>query len=166
MDDVFCSLKTIPTPVGMDDTGNSQFSQRIFRSFACQKTNCFKAKKLFGYCPPPVVHAFQGNSVHMGRKCKLVNTKVFPTKFRSPWSSERATLWTHPTECDFRPRSTAYIQTPRCCKPCTRLNTGPAASDLLDPVDAPHCHNTQTPWTKTAKGFHHYVDRRSASSST
>lgn len=92
--------------------------------------------------------------------------RSFPTKFRSPWSSERATLWTHPTECDFRPRSTAYIQTPRCCKPCTHLNTGPAASDLLDPVDAPHCHNTQTPWTKTAKGFHHYVDRRSASSST
>ena len=116
---------------------------------------CLPGDKLFqskevdsNHSLPPIVHAFQGNKVTMGRKLQAWQEKGLAPLGTALLAVEHLPpLWTHSNGCDFV-RGGRFVVKPRVA--ATRVLT-PAQVLLLQslwvPVQTPHQFNTQPPWT-------------------
>ena len=97
---------------------------------------------------PPIVHAYQGNKVSLGRKLQEWQEKgLAPLGTALLGVEQMPPLWTHSNGCDFV-RGGRFVVKPRVA--ATRALT-PTQVLLLQslwvPVQTPHQFNTQPPWT-------------------
>ena len=97
---------------------------------------------------PPIVHAYQGNKVNLGRKLQERQEKgLAPLSAALLGVEQLPPLWTHSNGCDFV-RGGRFVVKPHV--PATRALT-PTQVLLLQslwvPVPTPHQFNTQPPWT-------------------
>ena len=114
----------------------------------------FQSKEIAdGYCLPPVVHAFLGSKVDMGRKLQARKQEgLAPLGVALLGAANELPLWTHPAGCDFargaRLTVKPHVATNRALTPTQVL----LLQTLWTPVDTPHCHNTHAPWTNDCEG--------------
>ena len=116
---------------------------------------CLPGDKLFqskevdsNHSLPPIVHAYQGNKVNLGRKLQEWQEKgLAPLGAALLGVEQMPPLWTHSNGCDFV-RGGRFVVKPRVT--ATRALT-PTQVLLLQslwlPVQTPHQFNTQPPWT-------------------
>ena len=116
---------------------------------------CLPGDKLFqskevdsNHSLPPIVHAYQGNKVNLGRKLQERQEKgLAPLSAALLGVEQLPPLWTHSNGCDFV-RGGRFVVKPRV--PATRALT-PTQVLLLQslwvPVPTSHQFNTQPPWT-------------------
>jgi hypothetical protein len=118
---------------------------------------CLPGDKLFqskevdsNYSLPPIVHAYHGNKVNLGRKlAERQEEGLAPLSAALLGIQQLPPLWTHSNGCDFV-RGGRFVVKPRV--PASRTLTSSQVlllRSLWLPVPTPHQHNTQPPWTPT-----------------
>ena len=120
---------------------------------------CLPGDKLFqskdvekAYCLPPVVHAFHGNKVDIGKKLKQWQWQgLFPLAVALIGVDQLPPLWTHPTGSDFV-RGSKLVAKPHVAEQRKLTRTQVLLlQSLWTPVEFPHHSNNHTPWPQTCQ---------------
>ena len=115
---------------------------------------CLPGDKLFqskdideAYCLPPMVHAFQGNKVRMGKKLqKWQKQGLYPLAVALLGTDQLPPLWTHPTGSEFV-RGSKLVAKSHVAKQRKLTQTQVLLLQCLwTPAAMPNHENGQTPW--------------------
>ena len=115
---------------------------------------CLPGDKLFqskdideAYCLPPIVHAFQGNKVRMGKKLqKWQKQGLYPLAVALLGVDLLPPLWTHPTGSDFV-RGSKFVAKSHVAEQRKLTRTQVLLLQCLwTPAAMPHRYNDHTPW--------------------
>ena len=120
---------------------------------------CLPGDKLFqskdvekAYCLPPIVHAFHGNKVDIGKKLKQWQWQgLRPLAVALIGVDQLPPLWTHPTGSDFV-RGSKLVAKPHVAEQRKLTRTQVLLlQSLWTPVELPHHSNNHTPWPQTCQ---------------
>ena len=124
---------------------------RLPNPMSTWRPKLFQSKQVdSNYSLPPIVHAYHGNKVNLGRKlAERQEEGLAPLSAALLGIQQLPPLWTHSNGCDFV-RGGRFVVKPRV--PASRTLTSSQVlllRSLWLPVPTPHQHNTQPPWTPT-----------------
>ena len=120
---------------------------------------CLPGDKLFqskdvekAYCLPPIVHAFHGSKVEIGKKLQQWQRQgLRPLAVALIGVDQLPPLWTHPTGSDFV-RGSKLVAKPHVAEQRKLTQTQVLLlQSLWTPVESPHHSNNHTPWPKTCQ---------------
>ena len=120
---------------------------------------CLPGDKLFqskdveeAYCLPPIVHAFHGSKVGIGRKLQQWKWQgLRPLAVALMGVDQSPPLWTHPTGSDFV-RGSKLVAKPHVAEQRKLTQTQVLLlQSLWTPVESPHHSNNHTPWPDTCQ---------------
>ena len=122
---------------------------------------CLPGDKLFqskdlddAYCLPPIVHAFQGNKVRMGKKLqKWQKQGPYPLAVALLGIDQLPPLWAHPTGSIFV-RGSKFVARPHVAeqRKLTHIQVLLLQS-LWTPEAMPHRYNDHTPWPQDCRSM-------------
>ena len=120
---------------------------------------CLPGDKLFqskdvekAYCLPPIVHAFHGSKVEIGKKLQQWQWQgLRPLAVALIGVDQLPPLWTHPTGSDFV-RGSKLVAKPHVAEQRKLTQTQVLLlQSLWTPVEFPHHSNNHTPWPQTCQ---------------
>ena len=120
---------------------------------------CLPGDKLFqskdveeAYCLPPIVHAFHGSKVGIGRKLQQWKWQgLRPLAVALMGVDQLPPFWTHPTGSDFV-RGSKLVAKPHMAEQRKLTQTQVLLlQSLWTPVESPHHGNNHTPWPDTCQ---------------
>jgi len=120
---------------------------------------CLPGDKLFqskdvekAYCLPPIVHAFHGSKVDIGKKLQQWQWQgLRPLAVALIGVDQLPPLWTHPTGSDFV-RGSKLVAKPHVAEQRKLTRTQVLLlQSLWTPVELPHHSNNHTPWPQTCQ---------------
>ena len=120
---------------------------------------CLPGDKLFqskdvetAYCLPPIVHAFHGSKVEVGKKLQQWQRQgLRPLAVALIGVDQLPPLWTHPTGSDFV-RGSKLVAKPHVAEQRKLTRTQVLLlQSLWTPVERPHHSNNHAPWPQTCQ---------------
>ena len=120
---------------------------------------CLPGDKLFqskdvetAYCLPPIVHAFHGSKVDIGKKLQQWQWQgLRPLAVALIGVDQLPPLWTHPTGSDFV-RGSKLVAKPHVAEQRKLTRTQVLLlQSLWTPVERPHHSNNHAPWPQTCQ---------------
>ena len=120
---------------------------------------CLPGDKLFQskdvettYCLPPIVHAFHGSKVEVGKKLQQWQRQgLRPLAVALIGVDQLPPLWTHPTGSDFV-RGSKLVAKPHVAEQRKLTRTQVLLlQSLWTPVERPHHSNNHAPWPQTCQ---------------
>ena len=120
---------------------------------------CLPGDKLFqskdverAYCLPPIVHAFHGSKVEIGKKLQQWQWQgLRPLAVALLGVDQLPPLWTHPTGSDFV-RGSKLVAKPHVAEQRKLTQTQVLLlQSLWTPVESPHHGNNHMPWPQTCQ---------------